>query len=76
MTPEDIHETVAAFGEAARRAKEAGADGVHIAASGASLFDWFLFAIFNKISEPMSGVGLTRINTASWVIQSGHAEKR
>jgi 2,4-dienoyl-CoA reductase-like NADH-dependent reductase (Old Yellow Enzyme family) len=55
MTKQEIQDTVAAFGEAAIRAKEAGADGIHIASAGASLFNQFLSPFSNKRTDEYGG---------------------
>jgi 2,4-dienoyl-CoA reductase-like NADH-dependent reductase (Old Yellow Enzyme family) len=55
MTDNEIEETISAFAAAAGRAKEAGADGVHIAAAGASLFDLFLSPYFNQRTDKWGG---------------------
>jgi 2,4-dienoyl-CoA reductase-like NADH-dependent reductase (Old Yellow Enzyme family) len=51
MTNQDIEDTITAFREGARRARDAGADGIHIAASGASLFDQFLSPFLNQRTD-------------------------
>ena len=59
-TPDDIEEVVAAFGQAARRAKEAGFDGVHIHGGNGYLISEFSSPVTNQ-------------RTDAW---GGHAERR
>lgn len=55
MTVEEIKEVVVAFGEAARRAKEAGFDGVEIHAGHGYLIAEFLSAFINKRTDEYGG---------------------
>jgi 2,4-dienoyl-CoA reductase-like NADH-dependent reductase (Old Yellow Enzyme family) len=55
MTISDIQETVGAFGEAARRAKEAEFDGVQIHAAHGYLLSQFLSPAFNKRTDRYGG---------------------
>ena len=55
ITENEIHEVIEAYGQAARRAAEAGADGVHIAASGGYLLNEFLSPFFNHRQDAWGG---------------------
>lgn len=55
MTAEEIKATVEAFGQAARRAKEAGFDGVQIHAAHGYLLSQFLSPAYNKRSDEYGG---------------------
>jgi len=55
MTIEDIHGIVAAFGQAARRAREAGFDAVEIHAAHGYLMSQFLSPAFNKRTDEYGG---------------------
>jgi len=55
MTREQIAETVAAFAEAARRAREAGLDGVELHASNGYLFTQFLSSAINDRTDDYGG---------------------
>ena len=55
MTEVEIREAIEAHGQAARRAAEAGADGVHIAASGGYLLNEFLSPFFNHRQDAWGG---------------------
>jgi 2,4-dienoyl-CoA reductase-like NADH-dependent reductase (Old Yellow Enzyme family) len=55
MTEDEIEKTIADFAAAASRAKEAGADGIHIATAGASLSDLFLSPYFNQRTDKWGG---------------------
>jgi 2,4-dienoyl-CoA reductase-like NADH-dependent reductase (Old Yellow Enzyme family) len=55
ITEGEIHEAIEAYGQAARRAAEAGADGVHIAASGGYLLNEFLSPYFNRRRDAWGG---------------------
>ena len=55
MTVEEIQETAEAFGRAARRAREAGFDGVQIHAAHGYLLSQFLSPFFNKRGDAFGG---------------------
>lgn len=55
MTPADIADTVEAYGEAARRAKKAGFDGVQIHAAHGYLLNQFLSPWFNRRTDRYGG---------------------
>ncbi len=69
MTEEEIKEAIAAHGEAAGRAAEAGADGVHIAASGGYLLNEFLSPFFNKRQDDWGGSDEKRFRLMGEIIQ-------
>lgn len=68
MTEEEIWEAIRAHGEGARRAAEAGADGVHIAASGGYLLNEFLSPFFNKRQDAWGGSDEKRFRMMKEVI--------
>lgn len=55
MTEKDIQNVIRAFGAAARRAEEAGADGVEIHAAHGYLVNQFLSPFFNKRTDSWGG---------------------
>lgn len=55
MSDEEIKEAILSFGQSARRAVEAGADGVHIGGSGGYLITEFLSPFFNKRKDAWGG---------------------
>jgi 2,4-dienoyl-CoA reductase-like NADH-dependent reductase (Old Yellow Enzyme family) len=55
MINEEIEETIDDFGKATGRARDAGADGIHITAAGGSLIDQFLSPFFNKRTDEWGG---------------------
>jgi len=55
ITLEEIHDTVRAFGQAARRAKEAGFDGVQIHSAHGYLVNQFLSPFFNRRRDVYGG---------------------
>jgi 2,4-dienoyl-CoA reductase-like NADH-dependent reductase (Old Yellow Enzyme family) len=70
MTVEDIGQVVAAFGQAARRAKEAGFDGVQIHAAHGYLLSQFLSPAFNQRSDDYGGKIENRARILLEVLQS------
>ena len=54
-TPDDIDDVIAAFGQAARRAKEAGFDGVHIHGGNGYLISEFSSPITNQRTDAWGG---------------------
>ena len=54
-TPEDIEEVIACFGAAARRAKEAGFDGIHIHGGNGYLISEFSSPITNRRTDEWGG---------------------
>jgi 2,4-dienoyl-CoA reductase-like NADH-dependent reductase (Old Yellow Enzyme family) len=55
MTDADIQDTITAFGDGARRAKQAGFDGVQIHAAHGYLISQFLSPFFNKRTDTYGG---------------------
>jgi len=55
MTIDEIHEAIHAYSEAARRAVESGADGVHISAAAGYLGHEFLSPFFNQRTDEWGG---------------------
>ncbi len=55
MTGADIGEILEAFGEAARRAREAGFDGIQLHSAHGYLFSQFISPAFNKRTDPYGG---------------------
>ncbi len=55
MTPADIHETIGAFAAGARRAREAGVDGVELHAANGYLFTQFLSPEINDRDDDYGG---------------------
>ena len=55
MTEKDIHEIVVSFGQAAKRAKEVGFDGVQLHGAHGYLMSQFLSPAFNKRTDPYGG---------------------
>jgi len=69
MTEGEIRVVIDAHGQAARRAAEAGADGVHIAASGGYLLNEFLSPFFNHRQDAWGGSDEGRFRIMREVIQ-------
>jgi len=55
LTEKDIHEIAVDFGEAARRAKDAGFDGVQLHGAHGYLMSQFLSPVFNKRTDSYGG---------------------
>lgn len=68
MSEDEIWEAVRAFGAAARRASEAGADGVHVAASGGYLLNEFLSPYFNRRRDEWGGTDEKRFRLVREVL--------
>ena len=72
-TPDDIEAVVAAFGEAARRAKEAGFDGVHIHGGNGYLISEFSSPITNLRTDEWGGDAERRGRFASAIYNAVRA---
>ncbi len=68
MTEEEIQEVIKAFGAAAKRAKEAGADGVQIHAAHGYLVNQFLSPFFNHRSDAWGGSAENRFRFLKEII--------
>ncbi len=68
MSEDEIGEAIRAFGAAARRASEAGADGVHVAASGGYLLNEFLSPFFNRRRDEWGGTDEKRFRLVREVL--------
>ena len=68
MTEEEIQEAIKAFGVAAFRASEAGADGVQIHAAHGYLINQFLSPFFNKRSDSWGGSDKNRFRFIKEVV--------
>jgi len=55
LTQKDIHEIALAFGQAARRAKDIGFDGIQLHAAHGYLMSQFLSPVFNKRTDSYGG---------------------
>ncbi len=69
MTEGEIGEAIQAYGQAARRAAEAGVDGVNIAASGGYLLNEFLSPFFNHRKDKWGGSDENRFRLLKEVVQ-------
>ncbi len=70
MTVEDVHEIVTAFGDAARRAREAGFDAVEIHGAHGYLLTQFFSAISNQRTDQYGGDFAKRARFAIEVVQA------
>ena len=72
MTEEDILEVVQAFGRAAARAVEAGADGIQIHAAHGYLVNQFLSPFFNRRNDSWGGSAENRFRFVEQILQEIH----
>ncbi|MFD3445878.1 NADPH dehydrogenase NamA [Microbacteriaceae bacterium 4G12] len=70
MTIDDIHETVAAFQDAARRVKEAGFDVIEIHAAHGYLINEFLSPLTNKRTDEYGGSSANRYRFLKEIIEA------
>ncbi|MEW6112232.1 MAG: NADH:flavin oxidoreductase [Thermodesulfobacteriota bacterium] len=70
MNEEEIHEVIAAFGEAARRAMEAGADGIELHAAHGYLINQFLSPFFNRRNDAWGGSAENRFRFLKEVLDA------
>ena len=70
MDEDDIHGMIEAFGDAARRASEAGADGVQIHAAHGYLINQFLSPFFNRRDDAWGGSDEKRFRLLKEVLAS------
>ena len=68
MTGEQIQEAIGAFGEAARRAAEAGADGIQLHAAHGYLINEFLSPFFNQRTDEWGGSAENRFRFVKEVL--------
>jgi 2,4-dienoyl-CoA reductase-like NADH-dependent reductase (Old Yellow Enzyme family) len=68
ITEPEIEEVIQAYGRAARRAAEAGADGVNVAASGGYLLNEFLSPFFNHRKDQWGGTDENRFRLLKEVL--------
>lgn len=73
MSDEDIHDTVTAFGRAARAAIDAGFDGVELHGANGYLIDQFLWAQTNTRGDRWGGDAVARTAFAREVIKAVRA---
>ena len=74
MTVAEIKETIAAFAAGARRAREAGADGVELAGANGVLFTQFLSSAINDRKDEYGGSLENRARFALEVVHAVRAE--
>jgi 2,4-dienoyl-CoA reductase-like NADH-dependent reductase (Old Yellow Enzyme family) len=74
MTVEEIGEIVAMFAQAARRAREAGLDGVELAGANGMLFTQFLSRAINNREDEYGGSLVNRARFALEVVRAVRAE--
>jgi 2,4-dienoyl-CoA reductase-like NADH-dependent reductase (Old Yellow Enzyme family) len=70
MTPDDIHQVVTSFGQAAQRAKVAGFDGVQIHAAHGYLLSQFLSPAINQRADEYGGSVENRVRIILEVLRS------
>jgi 2,4-dienoyl-CoA reductase (NADPH2) len=70
MTPADINDTVAAFAEGARRAREAGLDGVELHGANGYLITQFLSSAINDRDDEYGGVLANRARFVREIVQA------
>ena len=70
MTPDGIHQVVTAFGQAARRAKKAGFDGVQIHAAHGYLLSQFLSPAINQRTDEYGGSVENRVRIVLEVLRT------
>ena len=70
MTVEDIHQVVSAYGTAAKRAQQAGFDGVQIHSAHGYLLSQFLSPAFNQRNDQYGGAIANRARPLIEVLQS------
>jgi len=69
MSEEEIQEAIEAYGQAARRVAETGADGIQLHAAHGYLINQFLSPYFNKRTDQWGGSDIHRFNFLRQVIQ-------
>lgn len=74
MTIEEIHKTVSDFGDAARRAKEAGFDGIELHGSHGYMIPQFMSMYTNKRTDHYGGDLFNRMRFAMEIIQDVRAK--
>src|SRR5947208_13035557 len=70
MTLDQIRETIAAFADGARRAREAGLDGVELHAANGYLFTQFLSSAINDRDDEYGGVLTNRARFVREIVQA------
>lgn len=74
MTKDEIHELVAAFGDAALRAKKAGIDGVEFHAAHFYLLHQFLSPYFNQRTDEYGGTLENRLRIVKEILADARAK--